>query len=114
MARDKVFEIVVVGSIIVFFVGLVAGLLLFDYFSPGRMMNMLDKCAWEGEQVGGIDMHESCCQGFSPIQMWPKNYQGDCSENDLISEFPVCSACGDEICNPETYENKCSCPKDCK
>jgi len=113
MARDRVFETVVITAAIVFFVGLVFGLFLFDFFTPAKMEHLLGACAWEGEQIGGQDMPESCCQGFSPIQAWPRNYQGDCSDTDLLSEFSVCSNCGDEICNPNTYENPCSCPEDC-
>jgi len=53
---------------------------------------------------------EECCEGLNPTTQSTEGQEGICGMID--GTFPVCLACGDEICDEEN-ENKCNCPEDC-
>lgn len=77
--------------------------------------NIIDEvCAKEGETIGAQGMPKVCCSGLKPVGGWPGGYQGDCSIPPPPTGLSICTNCGNGICNIDTRENKCNCPKDCK
>lgn len=70
-------------------------------------------CGNEGQIVGAAKLPTTCCEGLKRISGSDIN---DFDENcNLISVggLQICSNCGNNICEPENWENKCNCPEDC-
>jgi len=77
-------------------------------------------CAKEGEKIAergfaerDKDMPERCCDSLKAIGGWGGRYQGDCSQLTSPSGRLTCTNCGNNICDINNGENKCSCPEDC-
>ncbi|NOX71836.1 MAG: DUF333 domain-containing protein [Candidatus Micrarchaeota archaeon] len=64
------------------------------------------ECAKAGEQSG---IAVKCCEGLESISTSRPGSDGVCM--DVIGGYPICSDCGNGIC--EEWENECNCPKDC-
>jgi len=64
-------------------------------------------CAEAGEQSG---VAKTCCAGLTGIGTSAPDGSSICHE--MIGGYPICSDCGNGIC--EEWENSCNCPADCK
>jgi hypothetical protein len=62
-------------------------------------------CAEPGEHRG---VAVECCEGLVEI---PEAYPNDHLCAPVLGAPPICSACGDGVC--DDWENACNCPEDC-
>jgi len=63
-------------------------------------------CKKAGEGV----LVSECCEGL--IQIFPTYiYDANCNFTGIVGWIPICSDCGNGIC--ESWESKCNCPQDC-
>lgn len=71
-------------------------------------------CHWPCEELpckkaGEHALVSECCEGLEKIP--PAYAYDDRCEIDMVGWTPICSDCGNGIC--ETWESKCNCPQDC-
>jgi len=71
-------------------------------------------CGKEGERIRAADMPETCCSGLESLEGGNLDKKGECRKIPPPGGVSICSNCGDGICNKDTLEDKCNCPKDCK
>lgn len=71
-----------------------------------------EKCAKEGERIrfGDNTLPATCCGNLKALNL--SYFPETCEQG--IGDILGCSKCGDGICNPQTFENKCNCPEDCR
>ena len=71
-------------------------------------------CGKVGEIVGAAGLPENCCDGLKKIaEPEIKNYDKNCNFVGAPGGLQICANCGNEICEPKNWENKCNCAVDC-
>ena len=53
-----------------------------------------------------------CCPGLKSVLLADEDEEGEC-----FAPLPcgsICAPCGDGVCEDSRFENKCTCPEDCK
>lgn len=101
--------------VIVVLIVIVAG---FFIIKPHKL-NKKTECVPEGHAIMGPFgvFNTTCCEGLREIYTDEIYDSGKCVLDVNVGhtgeEGGICSRCGDGICNPQTAETYCSCPKDC-
>jgi len=55
-----------------------------------------------------------CCDGLKSVSGPDiKDFDENCNPTST-GGLQICSNCGNKICDPETWENICNCPEDCR
>jgi hypothetical protein len=87
--------------------GYACALNTFYYGGCGAQYRNELECINPGERVTPA---RSCCRGLSQMTDYEIGEDGSC--NVVHYDNPVCSACGNNICDP--WENECNCRFDCQ
>jgi hypothetical protein len=74
------------------------------------------KCSGVGESAGGsLPPIKRCCEGLTQTNWWKyKNPNAGCDVPPVPGSGGYCVKCGDGKCDVDHYEEKCTCPQDCK
>ena len=71
-------------------------------------------CGKVGEIIGAAGLPEKCCDGLKNISGAEiKHYDENCNACNF-GGLQICANCGNGICEPENWENKCNCAVDCE
>ena len=86
------------------------------YFAECYLAEPSGQCHWPCQelpckQAGQTVYIGECCEGLKQIPA-AQTYDQDCNPVGIGGAGPICSDCGNSICEP--WESKCNCPLDCR
>lgn len=71
-------------------------------------------CGDRGQIIGAAKLPTACCDGLKSVSGPDiKDFDENCNPAST-GGLQICSNCGNKICDPETWENICNCPEDCR